>query len=238
MWGWVPICHNSCVTLGKSLKLAESQLPHQYNVGIVSVIQDHGSSTSLPFSGCSWMVSESGKQCSQPPEGPLPPTPFIFSQTPGLFLEKKSKVYWNFKLHLRNQNPNPGDIHQDKVSESGKYSPLQNLLETSSLSTSPRHHRIKAIAFFIPCPQKDTSKPIVLFTWKFSTNIKKSFWITIWSPSWSSLNPILCSQHQWIVGLAFKRGPHMSSGNRGGKDCSSKASMAAFRGWPSPFLYF
>lgn len=182
------------------------------------------------------MVSESGKQCSQP-RGAFT-THSIYTQTPGLFLEKKSKVYWNFKLHLRNQNPNPGDIHQDKLSESGKYSLPQNLLETSSLSTSPRHHHIKAIALFIPCPWKDTSKPTVLFTWKFSTKIKKKFWITIWSPSWSFLNPILCSQHQWMVGLAFKRGPHTSSEDRRGKDCSSKASVAAFRNWPTPCFYF
>lgn len=32
---------NSCGTLGKALKLAESQLPHQYNVGIMLVTQDH-----------------------------------------------------------------------------------------------------------------------------------------------------------------------------------------------------
>ena len=142
---------------------------------VLWVMQDHRGRIGLPLRGCSWMVSKSGKQCSQPHEEPLPATPFILSQTPGLFIEKKSKVYWNFKLHLRNQNP------------SGKCSPPQNLLETSSLSTSPRHHQVKAIALFIPCPQKQTnkqpppSKPI--FTWKFSTNMKKSFWITMWSPS-------------------------------------------------------
>lgn len=88
-----------------------------------------------------------------------------------IFRKKKSKVYWNFKLQLKNPNPNPGDIHQDKVSESGKCSLPQNPLETSSLSTSPRHRRVKAILLSFLCPQKDTRKPIVLFTRKFSTNI-------------------------------------------------------------------
>lgn len=37
----------------------------------------------------------------------------------------------------------------------------------------------------------------------------------LWSPNWSSLNPILCSQHQWIVGLAFERELHVSSGPMG-----------------------
>lgn len=49
-----------------------------------------------------------------------------------LIFWKKSKVYWNFKLHLKNQNPNPGDIQQDKVSESGKCSLSQNLLTQAS----------------------------------------------------------------------------------------------------------
>lgn len=122
-----------------------SQFPHQYNVGIMLVTQDHGGRIGLSFRGCSWWLVN--QESSAPNHKGAFTTHSIYTQTPGLFLEKKSKVYWNFKLHLRNPNPNPGDIHQDKVSESGKYSLPQNLLETSSLSTSPRHHHSKPL----PC---------------------------------------------------------------------------------------
>lgn len=35
-WGWVPICHKSCVTLGKSLTLATPQPLHPYNERILT----------------------------------------------------------------------------------------------------------------------------------------------------------------------------------------------------------
>lgn len=173
-WGWVPICHNSCVTLDKALKLAESQLPHQYNVGIVLVTQDHGGSIGLPFRRCSWWLVNQ-ESCAPKHERPLPPTPFILIQIPGLFLEKKSKVYWNFKLHLRNQNPNPGDIHQDKVSESGKYSLPQNILETSPLSTSPRHHHVKAIACLSLVHKRTPASQLFSSLESFPQTFKKGF---------------------------------------------------------------
>lgn len=162
---------NSCVTLGKSLKLTESQLPYPKNISFKWVLC--GCATGLALRRCStdyigWVRKTTVYSHSQPGEEPLSFSPFIFSQTPSLFLEKKkSKVYWNFKLHLKNQNPNPADIHQDKVSESGKYSLSQNPLETSSLG---RSHWIKAILLSIPCLQQDT---IVLLTLKFSKSIKK-----------------------------------------------------------------
>lgn len=95
------------------------------------------------------------------------PSSFMNSDNKFIF-RKKSKVYWNFKLHLKNQNPNPGDFQQDKVSESGKCSLSQNLLTRASWVHFPGPKGMKT-SYSSRLPQDF----ILWLTPKFPTRIKK-----------------------------------------------------------------
>lgn len=175
------------------------------------------------------------------------PTQCTYTDTNFIF-RKKSKVYWNFKLHLKNPNPNPDDIQQDKVSQSGKCSLSQNLLTQTYWVHLPAPQGIKATYFSCP-PQDSILWVIPKFPTKIknkkpktkqkpTTNKKNTFSDKMWSPSGSSLNPILCSQHQWMVGLAFKRGLHVSSVDRWGRVAAARHLWPHYEaGPPLPPLY-
>lgn len=199
--------------------------------GTVMVTRDHEGTTGLLLRGYSWMVSELGKQSLQSCKGPLPPTTFILSQTLGSYLEKRAKFIeissYNWKIqiletYIRIRCQKVESVHCHRTPKQAPWAHHPGTIGSKSFPCLSLVHKRTPASFF-------------LFTSKFSTNIL-SIQMTMWSPSWS-LNPILCSQHQWMVGLAFKRGPHMFSGTGGARFAAARHLWLHSEVGPLPLLF-